>query len=149
MQVARGGGEVSPARTTDARIEEFGAVASGQARRRIVAGFNAYMGALGDGRYEAACAQLAKRMHKLLQRLNPAGTRDNCPRGLASLPEKIKREVRRAAEAKIAAVRVDGDVAHVVIDVQATKPAQMPMHREARRWKVGLVSQVPVLGANP
>ena len=120
-------------------IEGFGEEAEGSERGEVLGAFHAYLGALADVDYPAACFRLSARVRHSLSHLTKGKL--SCERAMALLlaPSTAKTTAQQD-EGKITKVRLKGDTAFVVFHAPGARLYQLTLAREGGRWKVTSLS---------
>lgn len=116
--------------------ELIGSAARGRERARIVAGFDAYMGALAAGDFKAACDRLAAPARRALERAGSRQGGGGCPQALS----EFWGDTRQGAGREIEKVRVDGDTAQVISSAPDGTQQAARLYRESGEWRAGLLS---------
>lgn len=129
----------------DNSIQEFGSEASGSDFEAAAAALHGYLDARAARAWRAACSHLSPDTRGSLGDLGGGGAA-SCPETLASLSAEVPNEVlAEAAEADVAAMRVEGDRAFLLFRGAHDAAYFMPMAHVGGAWKVAAITASALL----
>ncbi len=134
-------GEKGMPESAEARLEEFGAEAEGEARTELLAIFHGYLGALANGDEAVACKYLGSRVKESFAELAGSEEAPPCAKALEAILSPAARvNAAQQAKGEIKRVREGEGVAFVIYHAPGARLYQLNLEREQGAWKVALLS---------
>jgi ketosteroid isomerase-like protein len=123
-------------------VEKYGSEAEGSDEEAIAGAEQAYLSAVAEKDFGAACSYLAASVtHSLEQFAAPRLKAKGCPGILPELLAPTAPAVaRQQAEGEIRKVRVKGDMAFVIFHAPGARLYVLTMRREGGRWKATTIA---------
>lgn len=142
-----GGSKQFVQKGADNSVEEYGSErTAGSDFAEAATALHTYLDARAAGAWGAACGALAAGVvEPLAEQLEGSGGKTACTEVLAAFSSSFPSAVlREAAEANVAALRVEGDKGLLLFKGAQDEPFFIPMRREDGHWKVAAVGPSPL-----